>query len=110
MESTALITQDALDALSYRSAFGKSLKQISLQKLPLEAILEDVAQYRQRYIDALISEDLWGPALKATTPSGESMKRRCAPAAGSGSAATISWGSACIWRRIQTNFPTISGW
>ena len=55
MESTALITQDALDALSYRSAFGKSLKQISLQKLPLEAILEDVAQYRQRYIDALIS-------------------------------------------------------
>lgn len=46
MESTALITQEALDALSYRSAFGKSLKQISLQKLPLDAILEDVAQYR----------------------------------------------------------------
>ena len=102
MESTALITQDALDALSYRSAFGKSLKQISLQKLPLEAILEDVAQYRQRYIDALISE--------ATTPSGENTRRRCAPAAGSGSAVTISWGSACIWRRIQTNFLTISEW
>ena len=65
MESTVLITQDALDALSYRSAFGKSLKQISLQKLPLEAILEDVAQYRQRYIDALISEGLVGSRFKS---------------------------------------------
>ena len=65
MESTALITQEALDALSYRSAFGKSLKQISLQKLPLEAILEDVAQYRQRYIDALIAEGLAGSRFKS---------------------------------------------
>ena len=65
MESTVLITQDALDALSYRSAFGKSLKQISLQKLPLEAILEDVAQYRQRYIDALIAEGLAGSRFKS---------------------------------------------
>ena len=110
MESTALITQEALDALSYRSAFGKSLKQISLQKLPLEAILEDVAQYRQRYIDALIAEGLAGSRFKSDDSIWRKYEKTLRAGAASGSAATISWGSACIWRRIQTNFPTISGW
>lgn len=65
MGSTGFITRDALDALSYRSALGRSLKKISLQKLPLDAILEDVAQYREGYIGALISTDLVGSRFKS---------------------------------------------
>ena len=43
------IPKETLDALSYRSTLGRSLKQISLRATPLETILEDIAKYRASY-------------------------------------------------------------
>ena len=65
VETNELIQRDALDALSYRSALGQSLKQISLRKTPLETILQDIAQYRESYINTLILENLIGSRFKS---------------------------------------------
>ena len=50
------ISKEILDMLSYRSAPGQSLKQISLRETPLELILDDIAKYRSSYIDVLVQE------------------------------------------------------
>ena len=65
VETNELIQRDALDALSYCSALGQSLKQISLRKTPLETILQDIAQYRESYINTLILENLIGSRFKS---------------------------------------------
>ena len=65
MESNGLIAQDVLDALSYRSTLAQSLKQISLRRTPLEIILQDIAQYRESYINTLIMENLIGSRFKS---------------------------------------------
>lgn len=54
-----------MDALSYRSTLGRSLKQISLRNTPLEKILEDIERYRSDYIDTLIQENLIGSRFKS---------------------------------------------
>ncbi|MFT4107560.1 MAG: hypothetical protein QM657_17525 [Lacrimispora sp.] len=59
------IPKETLDILSYKSALGRSLKQISLQATPFDAILEDVARYRASYIDILIQENLIGSRFKS---------------------------------------------
>ena len=59
------ISKDALDALSYHSSLGQSLKQISLRKTPLDLILQDIAQYRESYINTLIQENLIGTRFKS---------------------------------------------
>ncbi len=61
----ALIDRRTLDALSYRSSLGQSLKQISLRKTPLEQILQDIERYRESYIDTLIQENLIGSRFKS---------------------------------------------
>lgn len=61
----ALIDRKTLDALSYRSSLGQSLKQISLRKTPLEQILQDIERYRESYIDTLIQENLIGSRFKS---------------------------------------------
>ena len=59
------IPKETLDALSYRSTLGRSLKQISLRATPLETILEDIAKYRASYIDTLVQENLIGSRFKS---------------------------------------------
>ena len=43
----------------------RSLKQISLRKTPLDAILDDIAKYRSTYIDVLIQDNLIGSRFKS---------------------------------------------
>ena len=59
------IPKETLDALSYRSTLGRSLKQISLRATPLETILEDISKYRASYIDTLVQENLIGSRFKS---------------------------------------------
>lgn len=59
------IDRKTLDALSYRSSLGQSLKQISLRKTPLYLILQDIERYRESYIDTLIQENLIGSRFKS---------------------------------------------
>lgn len=42
------ISKEILDMLSYRSAPGQSLKQISLREPPLDLVLDDIAKYHSR--------------------------------------------------------------
>lgn len=58
------IPKATLDILSYKSALGRSLKQISLRETPLQNILEDIERYRASYIDVLIQENLIGSRFK----------------------------------------------
>ena len=44
------ISKEILDMLSYRSAPGQSLKQISLREPPLDLVLDDIAKYHSSYI------------------------------------------------------------
>ena len=59
------IPKETLDALSYRSTLGRSLRQISLRATPLEIILDDIAKYRSGYIDVLVQENLTGSRFKS---------------------------------------------
>lgn len=59
------IPKDVLDALSYHSGLGQSLKQISLRKTPLPVILNDIGKYRANYIDVLVQENLIGSRFKS---------------------------------------------
>lgn len=59
------IPKEVLNMLSYRSALGRSLKQISLRSTSLEQILDDIAKYRSSYIDALVQENLIGSRFKS---------------------------------------------
>ncbi len=61
----AFISKVILDMLSYRSALGQSLKQISVRETPLELILDDIAKYRSSYIDVLVQENLIGSRFKS---------------------------------------------
>lgn len=65
MDMDQFISRETLDMLSYRSTLGQSLKQISLQATPLEAILDDIAKYRSSYIDVLVQENLIGSRFKS---------------------------------------------
>lgn len=47
------ISKEILDKLSYHSALGKSLKNISLRKTPIEEILDDIGEYRDIYFDMM---------------------------------------------------------
>ena len=58
------ISKDALDLLSYRSTLGQSLKQIHLSRTPIEVILEDIAKYRESYIETFVQENLIGSRFK----------------------------------------------
>ena len=49
-----VISKEILDELSYTSALGQSLKQISLSQTPLEKIIQDIGKYRANYVDILI--------------------------------------------------------
>lgn len=60
----SFISKEILDMLSYRSAPGQNLKQISPQT-PLDLILDDIAKYRSSYIDALVLENLIGSSFKS---------------------------------------------
>ena len=57
--------REILDMLSYQSALGQSLKQISLRETPLERILDDISKYRSSYIDVLVQENLIGSRFKS---------------------------------------------
>lgn len=59
------ISKDALDLLSYRSTLGQSLKQIHLSRTPVEVILEDIAKYRESYIETFVQENLIGSRFKS---------------------------------------------
>lgn len=59
------ISKNVLDELSYTSALGRSLKQISLSKTPLNNILDDISKYRAGYMDILIQENLIGSRFKS---------------------------------------------
>lgn len=59
------ISKKILDELSYTSTLGRSLKQISLSKTPLEDILNDISKYRAGYMDILIQENLIGSRFKS---------------------------------------------
>lgn len=59
------ISKDALDLLSYRSTLGQSLKQIHLSRTPIEVILEDIAKYRESYIETFVQENLIGSRFKS---------------------------------------------
>lgn len=59
------ISKDVLDLLSYRSTLGQSLKQIHLSRTPIEAILEDIAKYRESYIETFVQENLIGSRFKS---------------------------------------------
>lgn len=59
------ISKDALDLLSYRSTLGQSLKQIHLSRTPIEVILEDIAKYREAYIETFVQENLIGSRFKS---------------------------------------------
>lgn len=59
------IPREILDMLSYQSALGQSLKQISLRETPLERILDDISKYRSSYIDVLVQENLIGSRFKS---------------------------------------------
>ncbi|MDO4261638.1 MAG: hypothetical protein Q4C82_06130 [Eubacteriales bacterium] len=59
------ISKETLDMLSYKSTLGRSLKQLSLRKTPLQTILEDIERYRASYIDVLIQENLIGSRFKS---------------------------------------------
>lgn len=61
----AFIPVEILDMLSYHSTLGQSLKQISLSRTPIEAILDDIAKYRASYIDTLVQENLIGSRFKS---------------------------------------------
>lgn len=65
MNMNAFIPVEILDMLSYHSTLGQSLKQISLSKTPIEAILDDVARYRASCIDTLVQENLIGSRFKS---------------------------------------------
>ena len=65
MDMDQFIPEETLDMLSYRSALGRSLKQISLRSTPLEQILDDIAKYRSSYIDVLVQENLIGSRFKS---------------------------------------------
>lgn len=58
------IPKETLDVLSYKLTLGRSLKQISLRKTPLQIILEDIERYCSSYIDVLIQENLIGSRFK----------------------------------------------
>ena len=59
------IQKEILDAISYKSTLGKSLKQISLRETPLDVILNDISRYRTSYVDALVQENLIGSRFKS---------------------------------------------
>lgn len=59
------IEKEILDALSYRSKIGRSLKQISLRGTSFDAILADIDSYRATYVDVLIQENLIGSRFKS---------------------------------------------
>ena len=59
------ISKDALDLLSYLSTLGQSLKQIHLSRTPIEVILEDIAKYRESYIETFVQENLIGSRFKS---------------------------------------------
>ena len=59
------ISREILDMLSYRSALGQSLKQISLREPPLDLVLDDIAKYHSSYIDVLVQENLIGSRFKS---------------------------------------------
>ena len=59
------ISKEILDMLSYRSAPGQSLKQISLREPPLDLVLDDIAKYHSSYIDVLVQENLIGSRFKS---------------------------------------------
>lgn len=59
------IDKEILDELSYTTTLGQSLRQISLRKTPLEAIIYDVEKYRSGYLDTLIQENLIGARFKS---------------------------------------------
>ena len=59
------ISKEALDLLSYRSTLGQSLKQIHLSRTPIEVILEDIAKYRESYIETFVQENLIGSRFKS---------------------------------------------
>lgn len=59
------ISKDVLDLLSYRSTLGQSLKQIHLSRTPIEAILEDIAKYRESYIETFVQGNLIGSRFKS---------------------------------------------
>ncbi len=60
------ISKQVLEQLSYHSALGQSLKQISLRGTPLDHILDDIARYRASYIDMLIQENMIGSRFKSS--------------------------------------------
>lgn len=65
LEMDQFISKSILDKLSYTSTLGRSLKQISLSKTPLDNILDDISKYRAGYMDILIQENLIGSRFKS---------------------------------------------
>lgn len=59
------ISEEVLDQLSYRSTLRTSLKQISLRKLELQTILEDIGRWRVHQIEVLTNQNLIGMRFKS---------------------------------------------
>lgn len=59
------IEKAALDEISYTTTLGKSLKQISLSKTPLDSIILDIEKYRAGYLETLTQENLIGTRFKS---------------------------------------------
>lgn len=95
----SFMSKEILDMLSYRTALGLSLKQISLQETPLEQILDDIAKYRSSYLV---------PVSKARIPSPGSMRKLSEPEENSSSVSTTFWDSSYGSKSTQLCIQTIS--
>ena len=93
------ISKEILDMLSYRSAPGQSLKQISLREPPLDLVLDDIAKYHSSYIDVLVQENLIGSRFKSEDSILRKYEKTYAKAKGSMTAIaqSISITSEVIW-------------
>lgn len=103
------IPKETLDALSYRSTLGRSLKQISLRATPLETILEDIAKYRASYIDTLVQENLIGSRFKSDDSIIRKYEKTLRTNGVLNSASTMCLVFACALKNTLRSFRTISG-
>lgn len=104
------IPREILDMLSYQSALGQSLKQISLRETPLERILDDISKYRSNYIDVLVQENLIGSRFKSEDSILRKYKKTLRTGADSSNALMMFWDFGCGLRNILTRFQTTFVW
>ena len=103
------IPKETLDALSYRSTLGRSLKQISLRAhrwIPFWRISRNTDR---AILTPWYRRTCSVPASKVTIPSFENMRKRFEPTGALSSASTMCLVFACALKNTLRSFRTISG-